>query len=388
MEWSRNLVYQGDDWKIVKFDKEANLSTEIKDFLSDSKIDKTELKALHYILFNNKELSKKQEILKTTNNLSLLSNTLNTISFHTDKYHIKSRINGILKLKLADKSNTWNIDNMEWLSEEFPNIKNTSELKKLINNKVITKENILSRIKQWVKLIKVKYNNWKTEKINVNDLSKFYNDINGAREYVNKSAKYSIGIPKKNWEVDYKKMSSFAEKSIDEIGANKIKNLIISAQKYYHWKEKWIDKVSKELRSEIKKFWLDINKANDYWCAAFIWICLVQSKNFNNINELKKIVRNPLRAASYLWWKDFAWHIWISLWNWIMINWNSWNTVQNRYMYKNNAEKIVWWVMPENVWNKDAVNYLKKPNLENKIKEIPVGAIVVFRRWWTNKNWS
>lgn len=120
MEWSRNLSYQRDDWISVKFDKEANLSTEINDFLSDSRIDKTELQALHYILHNNKELDKKQEILNTTDNLSLLSNALNNNSIQSDKYNIKSRINEILNLKPRNnlnsrKSNIWvDEEKQEW----------------------------------------------------------------------------------------------------------------------------------------------------------------------------------------------------------------------------------------------------------------------------------
>jgi histidyl-tRNA synthetase len=62
--------------------------------LSDKKIDKTELKALHYILYNNKN----EEIIKSTNNLSDLSTLVKYIPIQSDKYRVRNRINKILKL--------------------------------------------------------------------------------------------------------------------------------------------------------------------------------------------------------------------------------------------------------------------------------------------------
>ena len=107
MEWSNNLSYQRDDWSKVKFDNEANLTTEINDFLSDNKIDKTELKSLHYILYQNNNIKKQKKILKTTSNLKDL---LNKLPVEGDIYNIKSKISNILKL-----SNSKNNDKQSWL---------------------------------------------------------------------------------------------------------------------------------------------------------------------------------------------------------------------------------------------------------------------------------
>lgn len=141
-------------------------------------------------------------------------------------------------------------------------------------------------------------------------------------------------------------------------------------------KEKWNDPLSRELQKRMKKFGLDIkHNPSHNWCAAFVGDCLIRAGYFKDIRDLKNHLPAPYPdvASNYLWIGYFKAHIGIYTWWETMINGNSHNMVRCSHVGWN---KLVGWIMPEDLWNPNKVHFYHKEKIEP-----PVGALLVFKRW-------
>jgi len=334
----------------------------ILDELANDKIDLS--------FFNEKDLLNLKEILiKQFKSYSSREN----ISDKSRKYIKELTFHAISSIyKALDKK-----ENSFWLEKEFPTIENTNELKKLFIQKLITKNDVEKWLRRWYRTIRLHYRNWYTDKVSVKELKKFYDEVIKAQEYSKNSI--NEGIKKsKDGNINYKATSTYA-KNYDETHKEKLtwlSKLISKAQVYMWAMEKWNDPLSKELQEKMKKFWLDIkNNPTDNWCAAFVWQVLIDSWYYENIRSLKNKLSEPYPdvASLYLWAGYFKAHIWIYTWWDIMINWNSHNMV--RYS-KIDYSKLVWWVLPDDIWDPEKVHWYRKEKWS-----IPPWAILVFKRW-------
>jgi len=269
----------------------------------------------------------------------------------------------------------------ETLWKEFPSIKNVEWLKLLIKQKIIKYDDVNKLFQKWYEKVKINYISWKTEIVKVIELKKLFKKIIQAQNYSIKSANEWIKKSKDGENINYDAISSYANETIKNKNNidgkdGKIKLLLAKAQTYMWAEESWNNKISLKLQKEMKKFWLDIkNNSSDKWCAAFIWNCLIKAWYFKNIKDLRNKLPQPYPdvASNYLWIWYFKWHIWIYTWWKTMINWNSHNMV--RYS-KVNWRKLVWWVMPHDIWNNNKIHFYHKEKLEP-----PTGAILIFKRW-------
>jgi len=285
------------------------------------------------------------------------------------KYYENNEVNNISNI-LDNNSE----DSSYW----FKTIENVEEMKKFLKSDNITIEDIKKWILEWRKSVRVWTNFWtKADYVDPKELGRLYNDIRQAKKYTSKS--YEKWLKNYSWGVDYKSLSEYWNKEFNKLEKGSLFNLLASADKYMWARERWRGLISRDLRKKILKFWLDMNKPKDYWCAAFIWQVLIDSWYAKNVKDVRRKVWNTNRAANYLWGKDFPWHIGIKKWN-MMINWNSRNSVKLSSLWPKTMTKFVWWILPEHVWDKSKVH-------KNK-KKIPDWAIMVFYRWDKNPKWS
>jgi hypothetical protein len=82
-------------------------------------------------------------------------------------------------------------------------------------------------------------------------------------------------------------------------------------------------------------------------------------------------------ALSALWFPyETWWHIWIYVWSWRFIDWNSWRNTdrvtKDSIYRKYRKEWFIWRIKPEDIWNKSKVNFDLPPQ---------IWSIMVFARW-------
>ncbi|MDQ7022444.1 MAG: hypothetical protein Q9M97_02770 [Candidatus Gracilibacteria bacterium] len=285
----QNLQYNRDDGTKINFNKDTNLTDEIDKFKT---LDKTELKALHYILYNNR--GKEKEIAKNTTLSSLknLYNELNKSKILGNMDYMKKRVKNILNMKKTlpkkvqnnnevnnkkqsyrtlksearnirgDKGGKIKIQNFQikigaysdgnfgpntfikykkanpnwqnesindylvkntkvtkkakkgfWedildgfdkkeettkgLDKEYPSINNIDEMKKILENKSITIQDITQWLKKGWRTVMVTYTGGKTDRVNVSELRKLHNEIINAGDYVKNNTKKGIEKSKK-----------------------------------------------------------------------------------------------------------------------------------------------------------------------------------------------
>lgn len=303
-------------------------------------------------------------------------NQRNNVLERSKKYisSITKRIIKKIDKIIKDKEN---LQDLEELEKEFPSIENIKELEKLVKQRLIKYEDVQKWIKKWWHSVRIHYQNWKTDKVNIHELKKFFENIQIAQKYSIRSAQEWIKKSKDNKKINYQAISNYAQNQLLE---NKEKSpnltkLIAQAQYFMGAKETWNDPLSRKLQARMKNFGLDIrNNPSHNWCAAFVWDCLIRAWYFKDINDLKKHLPKPYPdvASNYIGIWYFKAHMWIYTWGEIMINWNSHNMV--RYS-KVRWNKLVWWIMPSDLWNPNKVHFYQK----EKTKP-PVGALLIFER--------
>jgi hypothetical protein len=244
-----------------------------------------------------------------------------------------------------------------------------------LDQKLITKQMVEEWLNNWVKTLKIKYWQGKIENISVEKLNTFFEDvqkaqlysISSAKEWKEKAIKWKDG---KDY-INYEAISDYANETLKHHETKWLKKFIATAEKYMWAKENGTDSKSQIfIRKLEQNFWINPKTVN--WCWAFIWQVLIESWYFKSVRELRKHVKYPDVSSNYLNLGYFPGHIGIFVgWD-TMISWNSKNMV--RYG-KVNYEKLVWWIMPSDIWNPNAVHFYHKWD-----KQIPVGALLVFKR--------
>lgn len=447
MEWSQNLSYQRDNSNdTVKFDNEANLTSEIDDFLSDDKIDETELKAFYYILSENNTNEKKKEILNSTKNLKDL---LNYLPVNWDIYKVKDKINKILKLSLKSTKrskvkNILNSDESKSSKEIYIELKN--EARKISKIKIKKFQNLIWSKDDWnfwpntFRKYKEYNTNWKNESI-INFMDKI--------EYKNKIIKENKSVKQSKWfferlselfelnpfvkdfiwETNYKKLvrnlnrtnNSSMENDFKNIKDNKdYNNFISNYSRILAWKDESEIRYSKveSLKSKSilniaieeyykkvnendwsadkywKELWINRSSKGDRnaWCAAFINWTLMKAWLERITNKIQ-----ILRAKWFLWAEfKWSWHVWIKSSKTALLSWNVWNKVNNNTVFSSKINRIpIGYVIPWDLNTKYInSNYKNMPNsIRNKSNykiskfnywDIPNGAIVIFDSYkWT-----
>lgn len=139
--------------------------------------------------------------------------------------------------------------------------------------------------------------------------------------------------------------------------------------------EKLIKIATSQLWVNERNWWADkylwwLDSWDIPWCAWFVNWVLEQS-------WYPSIIWGRKFSSRAFLWEEWFWHVWIKLWNKILW-WNQWDEVSAVSISK----PIIWWVMPENVWNMEKTNRWWIFNL----KEIPDWAIIVFNRDPKNKS--
>jgi len=217
--------------------------------------------------------------------------------------------------------------------------------------------------KNWVEklLVTMRFldNSWLLD--NFVDASEILDNIKDLKEFLDKYWDWIDYTVDSNWKVSFNWDWGIPEWLDVEPSLEKV-IAILKSQLGVHESTWAADKYFNET-------WYNLSAAQVPWCAAFVnWVVKEAWYQWTWSNL----------AKSFIGW-TWYWHVWFKLGNKILW-WNQWNCVSI-----NNINKpIVWWVMPENIWNESEThkNWPYTPN------DVPDWAIIVYDRNTRNKRYS
>lgn len=298
-----------------------------------------------------------------------INNTNNTI--WKVKIFTKQNIDNTINTKSKSNDDIIDLnDSYPDFNNKYPAFNKRDEIINQIQNLQIVKINLLKIIKQAEinnktnnDLIQVKNGDTNFE-IELKVLKEVLDWVN----FIIKNDKYWV-INSKNWEVNNHSIKKHAYEYL-KTSKTWIDSFIANAITYI-WNTESNGFLQKQVNNSIKN--LDNNSFDiktSAWCSAFIRMLLFKSWFYDSANRINNI------ALSSLWIDILGFHVWIYVWGWRIIDWNSWrNTdkVNTDSIYRPyRKEWFIWWVMPWDSWILNKVQLSSTPI---------IWSIVVFATW-------
>lgn len=134
------------------------------------------------------------------------------------------------------------------------------------------------------------------------------------------------------------------------------------------WKSELDRSTDKYFTETSPTLFPDYRTDRDSWCAAVISWGIIKA-GFKWKSWYDKI-----RAAAFLWEsKKYNWHIWIKIWD-LIFWWNQDDMIKFKQL---DTKKVVGWIPPFKVWNKEAIHKINDDDFD--FNSIPDLSLVVYR---------
>lgn len=380
----------------LELDEDKRLQYVTKNSVDSNNVSNWNINTLEFTFDKDWDWKDNKELFKLTTAWQVLPNEVREVESNWNTY-LRIWLNGEFF------SNSWErLKIYTWTSIEVKKVINEKEISVLENKSIekyntFIKENPNYWTEEYSDIIKVSFNKWlnwdeiefilgwdfsklweldtnKAEKIIVSlrflDNSKLLDDYSNAWEILSRIEDLKDFIDKYWYWIKYEVNNDWTIKFLWDWTLpewlekeSSLKKLIQIATSQL-WVREWNWWADKYLGG------LDSDKIP--WCAWYVNWVLKQSW-YPSISWWREF------SSKALIWEEWYGHVWFKMWDKI-VWWNQWDKVSVIKINK----PIVWWVMPENVWNMEKTNKWRTFNP----KEIPDWAVIVFDRKVKNKQYS